>query len=135
MPLGVFHLFKKKTVFIPPITQKFSARGQNKGVQGEIFVSQMNSAVLPLQGTFISSVVLYKPLRFNKTYIYPTWAYALGWFLGLFCVFVVPLWILFKVVQMKGTVWQVRAKTNSNLSTFLNMLKWGVNAPHRVGGG
>uniref|UniRef100_A0A674MAB1 Transporter n=1 Tax=Takifugu rubripes TaxID=31033 RepID=A0A674MAB1_TAKRU len=86
-------------------------------------------------GTFISSVVLYKPLRFNKTYIYPTWAYALGWFLGLFCVLVVPLWILFKVIQMKGTVWQVCAKTNSNLSTFLNMLKWGVNAPHRVGWG
>lgn len=61
----------------------------------------------PLQGTFIFSVAIYQPLKFNKTYIYPTWAYALGWFLGLFCVLVVPLWILFKLVQMKGTVWQV----------------------------
>ncbi|KAM9361886.1 sodium- and chloride-dependent GABA transporter 2-like [Symphorus nematophorus] len=57
-------------------------------------------------GTFIFSVVKYKPLKFNKTYIYPTWAYALGWSLGLFCVLLVPLWIVFKVTQMKGTVWQ-----------------------------
>lgn len=66
-----------------------------------------NVLVSPPQGTFIFSVAIYQPLKFNKTYIYPTWAYALGWFLGLFCVLVVPLWIIFKLVQMKGTVWQV----------------------------
>uniref|UniRef100_A0A8D3BH39 Transporter n=1 Tax=Scophthalmus maximus TaxID=52904 RepID=A0A8D3BH39_SCOMX len=58
-------------------------------------------------GTFIFSVVKYKPLKFNKTYVYPTWAYALGWFLGLFCVLLVPLWIIFKLTQMKGTISQV----------------------------
>uniref|UniRef100_A0A8C5NG42 Transporter n=1 Tax=Gouania willdenowi TaxID=441366 RepID=A0A8C5NG42_GOUWI len=42
-------------------------------------------------GTFLFSVVKYKPLKFNKTYSYPTWAYALGWFLGLLCVLLVPL--------------------------------------------
>uniref|UniRef100_A0A8D3BY33 Transporter n=1 Tax=Scophthalmus maximus TaxID=52904 RepID=A0A8D3BY33_SCOMX len=57
-------------------------------------------------GTFIFSVVKYKPLKFNKTYVYPTWAYALGWFLGLFCVLLVPLWIIFKLTQMKGTISQ-----------------------------
>uniref|UniRef100_A0A8C5HYL2 Transporter n=1 Tax=Gouania willdenowi TaxID=441366 RepID=A0A8C5HYL2_GOUWI len=58
-------------------------------------------------GTFLFSVVKYKPLKFNKTYSYPTWAYALGWFLGLLCVLLVPLWIIFKVTQMKGTMMQV----------------------------
>ncbi|XP_035800300.1 sodium- and chloride-dependent GABA transporter 2-like isoform X1 [Amphiprion ocellaris] len=57
-------------------------------------------------GTFVFSVAKYKPLKFNKTYIYPTWAYALGWSLGLFCVLLVPLWIIFKVTTMKGTLWQ-----------------------------
>ncbi|KAM9758512.1 sodium- and chloride-dependent GABA transporter 2-like isoform 1-T1 [Menidia menidia] len=57
-------------------------------------------------GTFIFSVVRYKPLKFNKTYTYPTWAYALGWFLGLFCVLLVPLWIIYKMTRMKGTIWQ-----------------------------
>uniref|UniRef100_A0AAQ4R924 Transporter n=1 Tax=Gasterosteus aculeatus aculeatus TaxID=481459 RepID=A0AAQ4R924_GASAC len=58
-------------------------------------------------GTFVFSLVKYKPLKFNKTYVYPPWAYALGWCLGLFCVLLVPLWIVFKLMQMKGTVGQV----------------------------
>ncbi|CAB1415365.1 unnamed protein product [Pleuronectes platessa] len=57
-------------------------------------------------GTFIFSLVKYKPLKFNKTYTYPTWAYALGWCLGLFCVLLIPLWIIFKLTQMKGTISQ-----------------------------
>lgn len=68
------------------------------------------------QGTFIFSLVRYNPLKFNKTYVYPTWAYALGWCLGLFCVLVVPLWIIFKVTQMKGTVWQVSGLWTSTLN-------------------
>ncbi|XP_034022336.1 solute carrier family 6 member 11a isoform X1 [Thalassophryne amazonica] len=56
--------------------------------------------------TFICSVMRYKALKFNKTYVYPTWAYALGWFLGMFCVLLVPLWIIYKVYRMKGTVCQ-----------------------------
>ncbi|KAK5912544.1 hypothetical protein CesoFtcFv8_002404 [Champsocephalus esox] len=56
--------------------------------------------------TFICSLVKYKPLKFNKTYTYPSWAYALGWSLGLLCVLLVPLWMFFKVIQMKGTIGQ-----------------------------
>ena len=50
----------------------------------------------------------YQPLKFNKTYVYPSWAYVLGWSLGLFCVFLVPLWMVFKVSTMKGPLVQVR---------------------------
>ncbi|CAL8335510.1 unnamed protein product [Merluccius merluccius] len=57
-------------------------------------------------GTFIFSLAKYQPLKFNKTYAYPGWAYVLGWCLGLFCVFLVPLWIVFKVSQMKGDLMQ-----------------------------
>ncbi|XP_036388648.1 sodium- and chloride-dependent GABA transporter 2-like [Megalops cyprinoides] len=57
-------------------------------------------------GTFIFSIVKYKPLKFNKTYLYPDWAYVLGWFLGLFSVLLVPLWIVYKITQSKATVWQ-----------------------------
>lgn len=63
--------------------------------------------LFPWQGTFIISLVRYKPLKFNKTYVYPTWAYALGWCLGLFCVLLVPLWMIFKLTQMKGTIGEV----------------------------
>ncbi|XP_063071111.1 sodium- and chloride-dependent GABA transporter 2-like [Engraulis encrasicolus] len=53
--------------------------------------------------TFISNIVMYQPLKFNKTYVYPDWAYILGLFLGLFCVFLVPLWILYKISISKMT--------------------------------
>lgn len=97
-----------------------------KGVKSECFCFQnacqslMMSVVPPPQGTFIFSVVIYQPLKFNKIYIYPTWAYALGWFLGLFCVLVVPLWVIFKLFQMKGTVWQVCARKNTCKSQYLS---------------
>ncbi|KAM9523120.1 sodium- and chloride-dependent GABA transporter 2-like isoform 2-T2 [Salvelinus alpinus] len=72
-------------------------------------------------GTFIFSLVQYKPLKFNKTYLYPDWAYALGWFLGLACVALVPLWMIWKVYRSKLTVWQslkqlCRPETNKALN-------------------
>lgn len=75
------------------------------------------------QGTFIFNVVKYKPLMFNKTYIYPTWAYALGWSLGLFCVLLVPLWIVYKANQMKGTALQVCMCRQWWRKTHLMMVK------------
>ncbi|XP_061083816.1 sodium- and chloride-dependent GABA transporter 2-like isoform X2 [Conger conger] len=57
-------------------------------------------------GTFILSLVRYQPLKFNLTYVYPDWAYVLGWSLGLFSVLLVPFWIIFKIAQSKETVWQ-----------------------------
>ncbi|KAI1897184.1 hypothetical protein AGOR_G00080600 [Albula goreensis] len=55
-------------------------------------------------GTFVLSLVKYKPLKFNATYVYPDWAYVLGWFLGIFSVLLVPFWMIYKVVQSKETV-------------------------------
>ncbi|XP_031424194.1 sodium- and chloride-dependent GABA transporter 2-like isoform X1 [Clupea harengus] len=57
-------------------------------------------------GTFIINLVKYQPLKFNKTYVYPEWAYILGWSLGLFCVLLVPLWMIFKMLRSKMTAWQ-----------------------------
>uniref|UniRef100_A0A8C6T642 Sodium-and chloride-dependent GABA transporter 2 n=1 Tax=Neogobius melanostomus TaxID=47308 RepID=A0A8C6T642_9GOBI len=68
-------------------------------------------------GTFVFSIVRYQPLKFNKTYVYPTWAYVLGWCLGLFCVLLVPLWMVYKLIQMNGTIGQVREKhTHTHIS-------------------
>lgn len=68
-----------------------------------------SQCILPsFQGTFIFNIVQYQPLKFNKTYVYPDWAYILGWFLGLFCVFLVPLWIIYKLTRSKMSAWQVK---------------------------
>ncbi|XP_072551207.1 sodium- and chloride-dependent GABA transporter 2-like isoform X2 [Salminus brasiliensis] len=41
-------------------------------------------------GSFICSLVEYQPLTFNRWYVYPGWAYGLGWVLALSSVVLVP---------------------------------------------
>uniref|UniRef100_A0A8C9VKJ8 Transporter n=1 Tax=Scleropages formosus TaxID=113540 RepID=A0A8C9VKJ8_SCLFO len=58
-------------------------------------------------GTFIFSLVRHTPLKFNKSYSYPGWAYALGWFLAVSSLSLIPLTMLYKVARAQGTLCQV----------------------------
>ncbi|MGH0161582.1 UNVERIFIED_CONTAM: hypothetical protein FKN15_041246 [Acipenser sinensis] len=55
-------------------------------------------------GTFIFSLVKYTPLKYNRTYEYPAWAYTLGWFLAFCSISLVPLWSVFNLTRTKGTM-------------------------------
>ncbi|XP_064157998.1 sodium- and chloride-dependent GABA transporter 2-like isoform X1 [Anguilla rostrata] len=57
-------------------------------------------------GSFISSLVGYKPLTFNRWYVYPDWAYVLGWLLALSSVVLIPGWSLVKLSLSTGTLRQ-----------------------------
>lgn len=57
-------------------------------------------------GSFIFSVVDYKPLTFNRWYVYPDWAYVLGWLLALSSVVLIPGWSLVKLSLSTGTLRQ-----------------------------
>ncbi|KAJ8289585.1 hypothetical protein GJAV_G00002940 [Gymnothorax javanicus] len=57
-------------------------------------------------GTFIYSCVEYQPLTFNRWYIYPDWAYMLGWLMALSSVALVPGWSLVKLFTSSGTLRQ-----------------------------
>ncbi|XP_061073712.1 sodium- and chloride-dependent GABA transporter 2-like [Conger conger] len=57
-------------------------------------------------GSFIFSVVKYQPLTFNRWYVYPDWAYVLGWLLALSSVLLVPGWSLVKLSISTGTIRQ-----------------------------
>ncbi|KAJ8368942.1 hypothetical protein SKAU_G00089700 [Synaphobranchus kaupii] len=57
-------------------------------------------------GSFIYSVVEYQPLTFNRWYVYPDWAYVLGWLLALSSVVLVPGWSLLKLSISSGTLRQ-----------------------------
>ncbi|XP_057694538.1 sodium- and chloride-dependent GABA transporter 2-like [Corythoichthys intestinalis] len=54
-------------------------------------------------GSFIYSLVEYKPLTFNRWYVYPTWAYVMGWMMALSSILLVPFWALFKLSTVTGT--------------------------------
>lgn len=59
------------------------------------------------QGAFICSLVWYKPLTFNNSYIYPTWANVLGWILALSSILLVPGCALYMLGTGTGSLRQV----------------------------
>lgn len=59
------------------------------------------------QGTLIFLILKFSPLRFNNTYVYPWWAYYVGWFLASSSLIMIPLTMICKLANGKGTLWQV----------------------------
>ncbi|KAM3866157.1 sodium- and chloride-dependent betaine transporter-like [Diretmus argenteus] len=47
-----------------------------------------------------------KQLRINRSYVYPDWAYALGWILSLSSIIMVPLWGIGQICFTTGTLRQ-----------------------------
>ncbi|XP_028430846.1 sodium- and chloride-dependent GABA transporter 2-like [Perca flavescens] len=56
--------------------------------------------------TFLFSLVKYTPLKFNNTYEYPWWGYAIGGFFTLSSTLMVPLWMLYAVSVTPGKLRQ-----------------------------
>lgn len=63
--------------------------------------------LLSSQGTFIFSLAKYTPLKFSKTYVYPLWANIMGWFFATVSLSLIPLFVLYKMMQGEGTLKQV----------------------------
>uniref|UniRef100_A0A3B4A6C5 Transporter n=1 Tax=Periophthalmus magnuspinnatus TaxID=409849 RepID=A0A3B4A6C5_9GOBI len=57
-------------------------------------------------GTFIFLLLRYSPLQFNNSYVYPEWAYGIGWFLATSSLAMIPLIMVCKIANGKGTLWQ-----------------------------
>ncbi|XP_073689372.1 sodium- and chloride-dependent GABA transporter 2-like [Garra rufa] len=55
---------------------------------------------------FVFSLVEYQPLTFNRTYVYPDWAYALAWLLALSSILLVPGWVIGRMLAGKGSLKQ-----------------------------
>ncbi|XP_030015865.1 sodium- and chloride-dependent GABA transporter 2-like [Sphaeramia orbicularis] len=55
-------------------------------------------------GILLFSLVNFTPLRYNNTYQYPWWGYALGLFLAFSSVFMAPLWFLYSLAVTPGTL-------------------------------
>lgn len=52
-------------------------------------------------------ILRYTPLKFNNSYVYPWWAYFIGWFLAFSSLVQIPIAMVFKLAQQEGTLWQV----------------------------
>ncbi|ROJ25320.1 Sodium- and chloride-dependent GABA transporter 2 [Anabarilius grahami] len=68
--------------------------------------------------SFVCSMVKYKPLTFNRWYVYPDWAYSLGWLLALSSILLVPGWALIRMFTEKGSLkqrWHHLCSPDTNL--------------------
>ncbi|KAM9814177.1 sodium- and chloride-dependent GABA transporter 2-like [Neosynchiropus ocellatus] len=74
--------------------------------------------------TLVFLLVRYTPMRFNKSYEYPPWAYCIGWFFSSSSLILIPVTMLYKVAKGKGTVWQ-RIRAASRCAADLPMMKPG----------
>ncbi|XP_072705933.1 sodium- and chloride-dependent GABA transporter 2 isoform X3 [Ciconia boyciana] len=54
--------------------------------------------------TFLFSLIKYTPLTYNKKYVYPWWGDTLGWLLALSSMVCIPLWIIYKLSTIKGSL-------------------------------
>uniref|UniRef100_A0A8C5IUF7 Transporter n=1 Tax=Junco hyemalis TaxID=40217 RepID=A0A8C5IUF7_JUNHY len=55
-------------------------------------------------GVFVFHVVNYKPLTYNKTYVYPWWGEAIGWVLALSSMLCIPCTVIYKLLRCKGSL-------------------------------
>uniref|UniRef100_A0A4W5M7F7 Transporter n=1 Tax=Hucho hucho TaxID=62062 RepID=A0A4W5M7F7_9TELE len=56
--------------------------------------------------TFFFSLIKFTPLKFNNTFQYPWWGYAIGWWFTLSSTLMVPLWMVYIVSVTPGTLRQ-----------------------------
>ncbi|XP_068192487.1 sodium- and chloride-dependent GABA transporter 2-like [Antennarius striatus] len=59
---------------------------------------------LIFMASFICMLLNYQPLTSSRGYVYPDWAYALGWTMACFTVVPVPIWAVVKIWTINGTL-------------------------------
>lgn len=73
-----------------------------------IFFLFLSWSLSPCQATFLFSLIKYTPLTYNKKYVYPWWGDTLGWLLALSSMVCIPLWVVYKLSTIKGSLREVR---------------------------
>uniref|UniRef100_A0A3Q2CS34 Sodium- and chloride-dependent GABA transporter 3-like n=1 Tax=Cyprinodon variegatus TaxID=28743 RepID=A0A3Q2CS34_CYPVA len=78
------------------------------------FVIPLVSAV-----SFVLYLVDYQHLKINNSYVYPDWAYALGWIMSMSSVLMVPLWAAGQLFFTEGTFRQL-SNNRINMNPLLH---------------
>ncbi|NXG53230.1 S6A12 protein, partial [Psilopogon haemacephalus] len=55
---------------------------------------------------FLFSLIKYKPLKYNNSYVYPAWGYVVGWMMALSSMVCIPLYAVFILLKTKGSLKQ-----------------------------
>ncbi|XP_069484687.1 sodium- and chloride-dependent betaine transporter [Ambystoma mexicanum] len=57
-------------------------------------------------GTFLFSLIKYTPLKYNNSYVYPPWGYAIGWLMAISSMICIPVYAIYILLKTKGTLSQ-----------------------------
>ncbi|XP_053933043.1 sodium- and chloride-dependent GABA transporter 2 isoform X3 [Cuculus canorus] len=83
--------------------------------------------------TFLFSLIKYTPLTYNKKYVYPWWGDTLGWLLALSSMVCIPLWIVYKLSTIKGSLRERLRQLTCPLEDLHSRLGTGQPLPTRAG--
>lgn len=62
----------------------------------------------PFQISYILYLSDYRDLKINDWYVYPNWAYVLGWMMTFSTAITVPLWVIIHLCSTTGSFREVR---------------------------
>ncbi|CAD5120615.1 DgyrCDS9172 [Dimorphilus gyrociliatus] len=71
---------------------------------------------------FVFSCIQYKELRYNKTYVYPRWAIALGWIIACCSLILIPIVAVVKIMRAEGSLTKVFVFDFLSISSEINLL-------------
>jgi hypothetical protein len=54
----------------------------------------------------VVSIINFKPLTYDD-YVFPPWANWVGWGIALSSMVLVPVYVIFKFLSMRGSLWEV----------------------------
>uniref|UniRef100_A0A8C5HXY5 Transporter n=1 Tax=Gouania willdenowi TaxID=441366 RepID=A0A8C5HXY5_GOUWI len=86
--------------------------------------------ICSVSGTLVFLLLRYSPMRFNNSYVYPWWAYCIGWFLAMSSLTMIPVTMIYKLAKGKGTLWQVR-DCQKDLTLFRKLYEQTLNTKLR----
>lgn len=68
-------------------------------------VTSPGSSPLP-QFVVVVSIINFRPLTYDD-YVFPPWANWVGWGIALSSMVLVPAYIIYKFLSMRGSLWEV----------------------------
>lgn len=74
------------------------------------------------------SLVKFSSLKYDDTYIYPWWGYAIGILLASISIFPIPLCSFYAFAKTPGSLRQVDISIDSSLvsATYWSICKWAI---------
>ncbi|XP_033729945.1 sodium- and chloride-dependent creatine transporter 1-like [Pecten maximus] len=84
-------------------------------------------------GLLLAKLIMFRPVKYNKTYEYPDWAQGFGVMLALLSMLCIPSYALFKLVTTQGSLVQRwRKMTKPILQKHQIHPRWRVNNTRHV---